>query len=123
LPALAGPAFVEKGSAAEPFHDPVFAAIERHRAAYVAEIALNDSDDDDAMSAACNIEMEALESLLATAPTTLPGCVAMLRYIEQHSEQLDMCVVFGDYTGLANQNAILGVIARTIEALGGAHAS
>jgi hypothetical protein len=122
IPPIGGFAAAE-GSAPEPSSDPIFAAIERHRAAYVAEVALNDSDDDDAMSAACDVEMEALESLLTTAPTTLPGCVAVLRYIEEHSEQLDMRVVFGGYTGLANQNAILGVIARAIEALGGAHAS
>jgi hypothetical protein len=55
--------------------DPVFAAIERHRAADAAWAA--DVDNDRRHKA----EGRAIVALLKTQPTTLAGCAALLRYI------------------------------------------
>jgi hypothetical protein len=55
--------------------DPVFAAIDRHRAADAAWAADVDSD------RLHKAEGVALVSLLKTPPTTLAGCAAVLRYV------------------------------------------
>jgi len=55
--------------------DPVFAAIERHRAADAAWAA---KVDDDMLQTA---EGVAMVDLLKTQPTTLAGCAEVLRYM------------------------------------------
>jgi hypothetical protein len=72
--------------------DPIFAAIAAHRAAANA-YAADDAEDIDALMWAAQ---EALEDLLATAPTTLPGVVALLRHLGEPDVGHDP-----DYTLLA----------------------
>jgi hypothetical protein len=95
-PALAAPAFALGGP------DPIFAAIERHKALYAAfcraltgmgecekRSGFADSPELDEWhrreSEACDAEMAAHDEMLATVPTTLAGLLALLRYVEQES--------------------------------------
>lgn len=76
--------------AAQPDHDPIFAAIAAH-AATLDEIqdpgaleALNELEGrahDDAVAAMCEREGDAAGDLLHTMPTTLPGVVALLQHL------------------------------------------
>jgi hypothetical protein len=71
--AIAAPAIAEKSAC-----DPIFALIERHRAAaayYKTTSPDIDRDEDDAAELA---DCEALCDLIGTAPTTLVGCAAVL---------------------------------------------
>lgn len=68
--------------------DPIFAAIERHRAADAAhtaacnaEQACGEANGNDASEAACAAAFDALADLVAITPTTRAGCAAMLRYV------------------------------------------
>ena len=64
--------------------DPVFAAIEAHRAArarVVAFFADNTGDLPDDLGAA---EADRVAELLAMTPTTPAGCAAMMRHIEAY---------------------------------------
>jgi hypothetical protein len=63
--------------------DPIFAAIERHRAAMAA---LEDFDDDEdaEIDAYAEAEQElsaSYEALLATVPQTIPGCRALVDHM------------------------------------------
>jgi hypothetical protein len=60
-----------------PAPDPIFAAIERHRAA----MAVQEFEDDEACSLACEAEWEAREDFLLTEPTTIAGIAAVLDYV------------------------------------------
>jgi len=61
--------------------DPIFAAIRAHQAAW--DLAREASDDEiDTLMAA---EADRLAELLRMTPTTIAGCVAMLRWIETYS--------------------------------------
>ena len=61
--------------------DPIFAAIKAHQAAW--DLAREASDDEiDTLMAA---EADRLAELLRMTPTTIAGCVAMLRWIETYS--------------------------------------
>ena len=60
--------------------DSIFAAMEEHRSALAAWLAL-DTDDDDAADALCEAHSASLANLLSTKPTTVPGCAAVLHYI------------------------------------------
>lgn len=80
LPALSGSAPVS--------NDPAFAAIARHREAYVAHAALfndwngrNQDPPAELARSAGDAEAQALDVLLKTTPTTLAGAVAVCRYI------------------------------------------
>ena len=66
--------------------DPILAAIEAHRTARQASEAMNFIDDvpDEEVSAGCDVAEAALKTFLATTPTTLAGCVAALRHINDH---------------------------------------
>lgn len=82
--AIAAPAIAEKSAS-----DPIFALIERHRAAaayYKTTSPDIDRDEDDAAELA---DCEALCDLIGTAPTTLAGCAAVLRYFSDYLDEDD----------------------------------
>ena len=74
LPALSLPA-----TAAET--DPIFAAIESHR---TAEAIYAASHSDEQLNTNGRISWKLYGTLLATAPTTIAGCAALLRHVEIH---------------------------------------
>jgi hypothetical protein len=101
VPALALPAV---GLAAS-CHDPIFAAIERHRAAFAAYCAsINPADevlaaqegrevtaeDEEALNVASDAEAEALSELVNTAPTTLAGLRAGITYVIDQAHHFDI---------------------------------
>ena len=66
---------------AESSDDPIFAAIERHRAVYAAHIAGVEADlDDHWHEASSNAEIGAAMALVADPPTTLAGAAALTAY-------------------------------------------
>ena len=65
--------------------DPVYMAIERHRRADAAVSALENDENIDAMVDLVN---DAAWDLLVTAPTTLAGALALVRYVRLEDEQL-----------------------------------
>jgi hypothetical protein len=89
LSALAIPA------AAVAAHDPVFGAIERHRAAFLAylsaaRVSMSTNDDapeyrarDDATDDAYAAENAAAQMLAATVPTSIAGIVALIAYVDE----------------------------------------
>ena len=98
----AGPAAAVFGalalSAAIPSVDPIFAAIERHRAAWDAFGAAGPAADNilakqqgrvvtqsdcDALDAASEFEREAFGEMLNTSPTTLPGLRAAVEHLAE----------------------------------------
>jgi hypothetical protein len=92
---------------------PIFAAIEKHRAAYAAFCAAcaeltGDADD---------TEIEDLEALLQTRPTTLAGCAAVLRYIDEYAAAGDMIPTLGEFIDLDGADDFLTLIATAIEGL------
>jgi hypothetical protein len=79
--------------------DPVFAAIEQHRAAVKAWLAENDS----VLSAQLlNAEREAFITWLTTPPTTLGGMLATLSYASRRAYN------GSDYVNLAETTLYLG---------------
>jgi hypothetical protein len=78
--------------------DPIFAAIEKHRklndahiAACNATVAASEGIEgltptikklEDQSGVACDVAFDALGELLATTPTTIAGCAALLRHVE-----------------------------------------
>jgi hypothetical protein len=85
-PALALPAVV----AAEPV-DPIFAAIERHRAVWKLVMDAMDVKDTDPRpyEEADKLYEEAIESLMATAPLTLAGAKAAIAYFVEWDDGVD----------------------------------
>jgi hypothetical protein len=85
-PALAAPALALSGS------DPIFALIEEHRAALaLCERANSDED----INAACDLKRPIEKALARTAPTTLAGVVAIMRYRrELDTDDVDGCQLF-----------------------------
>ena len=65
--------------------DPIFAALEQHRAAYAALIVAleTDSFDGNALALANDVEARALNVLAATPAATREGIVAVVRYTAQ----------------------------------------
>jgi hypothetical protein len=83
--------------------DPIFAAISRHRAANAvhAAVCLREDDDDESWGRACDAAFHALAELVAITPTTLAGCVAMLRYIDHITHpapEIEEGALFAGYT-------------------------
>jgi len=78
--ALAG-GTITKALSVEP--DPVFAAIQAHKAAIVAHTAAVDTGDEDASTDA---EDAALEAVLTCQPTTQDGIIALLEHMSAPSE-------------------------------------
>jgi hypothetical protein len=97
-PALVAPALALSGP------DPIFAAIEHHKAVYAAfgavldgmskfqeEKGWADSPEFEEWRRrereACDADEVAREKMLATVPTTFGGVLALLRYIDQGAEE------------------------------------
>jgi hypothetical protein len=103
IPAIAatmGPAAATAlgGLPAQAAADPIFAAIEAHKAATFAAAAV--FDDDDADDGACRKVVDplnkALKGLFTTAPTTVAGVTAWLEYITspEFGDEGDETIVF-----------------------------
>jgi hypothetical protein len=81
--------------------DPIFAAIAAHRAAaHSYASACFDECDEDVVDEMCHAHVDALKALLACAPTTVPGVVAVLEYLGQPDyghdpEQTLLCGAIG----------------------------
>lgn len=71
-------------------HDPIFAAIDRHRAAWKAGDAPwpeeNRKEEDRAAKAWSDAEYAAFDNLVATTPTTVAGIAALAQYVVESSE-------------------------------------
>ena len=99
--------------------DPIFAAIEAHRAArtrVVAFLADNTGDLPDDLGTA---EDDRLADLLATTPTTPAGCAAMMQHIETylHEEAVDgQGLLFHEWTEKCSESAatLLGRLAAVL---------
>ncbi|MPZ39848.1 MAG: hypothetical protein GEU95_17665 [Rhizobiales bacterium] len=78
--AAANVAAIVTASPAE--QDPIIGAIERHRRLWI-EFGESAVGDDDLSDGAGDAAQEALVNLVSITPTTIPGCVAMLRYCHQ----------------------------------------
>jgi len=89
VPALSPPAMaVERG-------DPIFALIERHR---IAESAYDNAYKSESLEQQAN-DLQAESSklyaqLLATTPTTLAGCAAMLRHVEEYAAKYESSLYY-----------------------------
>jgi hypothetical protein len=68
--------------------DPIFAAIERHRA-HRGVYWSGEAVADDVMNARGKEADHALTDLLTTRPTTVAGCAAVLRHVDQHLRQYE----------------------------------
>jgi hypothetical protein len=78
--AAAGVAALPAGAAAEV--DPIFAAIERYKAAVRARgVVLAAEYDSDEDRDACDAEWEAFDGLFETTPTTIAGIAALLELL------------------------------------------
>jgi len=102
LPALAVPA---AAASVEP--DPIFEAIERHRRAKAAWTAAYEALDTlphekvREAGRACDdlseVTHQELVALVRMTPTTIAGCAALLRHLEQHENEHDSPALFADY--------------------------
>jgi hypothetical protein len=104
-PALAGPALA-LSSAAPP--DPIFAAIEHHKACYVALALLPDGAGGCELSEAVGDETDAARKMAATVPTTLAGLLALLRYVEKMQD---------GGNEMLDEAALVKLVSTTISAL------
>lgn len=111
LPALALPT---SAGAAGP--DPVYAAIERYRetrralAEDAARFPGRDVDEN-----LIDDEIEAVDAMLRTKPTTVAGCVALLREAATAAEDMN-CTFFANIRGLGEAGAgLLPMLAAFIE--------
>jgi hypothetical protein len=112
--------------AASAIPDPIFAAIERHKALNAAfshtlhlmgecekEHGHADSPEHDEWHRreieTCDAEVDACDEMIATAPTTLAGLLALLRYVEQEHARGEK---------LLDQNGLEELLSATITALG-----
>jgi len=71
--------------------DPVYAVIERHRAAFAlfiktSETFYDEKREEEAHDRACSIEHEARRSLINTVPTTIAGACAVIEWLVQYDE-------------------------------------
>ena len=97
--------------------DPIFAAIKAHQEAW--DLAREASDDDiDALMAA---EADRLAELLRMTPTTIAGCVAMMRWIETYScDEANNSYPFSDWDDSWSEpgSTLLGRLAAVISKAG-----
>jgi hypothetical protein len=77
--------------------DPIFAAIQRHKDAYVAHGAADTVDGD--LDAAANADFDARDALLEVQPTTIAGAVALLRYSWEFCQQPGEESIWGEAGG------------------------
>jgi hypothetical protein len=73
-----------KGASEVDEDDPIFTAVDRHRAANAAWNAIDGDVDPKADEAASIAETEAIEDLIATAPKTILGLRAAVEYLEHY---------------------------------------
>lgn len=82
LPALTIPC------TANPAPDPIFAAIERHREAravwWEPVPGETDQESDDRINRTAAAAERTLADVISTKPTTIAGCVALLRHVHDH---------------------------------------
>ena len=72
--------------------DPIFAAIERHRAALAALQDVDEVADPDAYAEAEQENAAAYDALLATVPRTIPGCQALVDHMVDVGGDVDDAV-------------------------------
>lgn len=94
--------------------DPIYAAIARHEACYVALELLPDGPQESSAADrleedAVNAETSAGREMAATVPTTLPGLLALLRYVEKYK----------GWDQILDEASLLGLVSTTISALDG----
>jgi hypothetical protein len=65
--------------------DPTFAAIENHRQAEAAWVAVCD----DEHNGLCDVSIARLTELLTMTPTSVAGCAAMLRHVAKYADSYD----------------------------------
>lgn len=95
LPALAAPAAFASVSP-----DPIFAALVRHREAEAAWItACTDEIADDPADALGHHQSDMLVALLATTPSSVAGCAALLRYLDVVVTEHEQGRLFEDHNG------------------------
>ncbi len=96
-PALAAPSLAL--SAVGP--DPIFAAIEHHKAAYalhIADVTAEVEPEDRWLEASANAEIDAAWGLVAKPPTTLAGAAALAAYtLEYKLSDLSFPDTSGDF--------------------------
>jgi hypothetical protein len=73
-----------KGSSDDVEDDPIFAVIDRHRAANAARNAIDGDVDPKADGLASIAEKEAIEDLITTAPKTILGLRAAIEYLAHY---------------------------------------
>ena len=73
--------------------DPIFTAIKRHRISEAAFIAAPERE----MDKYAMERREAYVALLSLTPTTIAGCAALLRYVEEHAAKYDNSL-FAEYS-------------------------
>ena len=77
--------------------DPIFAAIQRHKDAYLAHGAADTVDGD--IDAAADADFDARDALLEIQPTTMAGAVALLRYSWEFCQQSGEEGIWGEAGG------------------------
>ena len=111
VPALSLPAIADED-------DPIFAAIDRHRTAEATYVGFAESDSysDEQFGKHGDESWKLYGALLATEPTTVAGCAALLRHIEAYEESYDRSL-YGDFGQpvRATGHRILSRIASAIE--------
>jgi hypothetical protein len=103
LVAGAASAAVAIPAAAAPMPDPIFAAIEAHRAAWAAlekdcsQLSDEGTPEAEAEFYRLNDAVEvAVCTLVATQPTTMAGAVVLLRHVAEHEDKGDTVDCFED---------------------------
>ena len=93
-------------TAAAPMPDPIFAAIEAHRAAWAAlEKDCSRLSDESTPEAEAEFDRlnaaveEAVGTLVDTQPTTMAGAVALLRHVAEHEDKGDTVHCLEDEDG------------------------
>jgi hypothetical protein len=101
--------------------DPVFPAIEAHKAACAAQTAAIDTGDEDASTEACYAENDALYATLTCRPTTREGAIALLEHMSStwEGDYTVLAWAFGDDDGPLQRAAseLPGMIAETLRVL------
>jgi hypothetical protein len=105
--------------------DPIFAAIDAHRAALAVVHAMEaaGNPDEETFGKFCEAESARLAELLAMTPTTPAGCAAMLRHVEAHAcecEEASASQLYSDFPEPISEPAatLLGRLAAVIEQAG-----
>ncbi len=94
--------------------DPIFDAIKAHQAAWTLAREASDDNIDVLMAA----EADRLAELLRMTPTTIAGCVAMLRWIETYScDEVNNSYPFSDWEDRWSEpgSTLLGRLAKALE--------